>query len=173
MTYGSASGVAGYTPNLAGEEGTFTKTTIPTDTQVEHWLASGYAFINGRLAGRGYSTPVPAAATVYNLVMDLEELYAAARAETARMSARIAPGERTRSQFFMSQFEKGMKELLAMDLSRAGLTHTGKLSAGGISKSDKSAMDADSDRVKPRFKRGMWRMPGTLRPGGGDDDEED
>ena len=169
MTYGSASGVASYTPNLAGEEGTFTKTTIPTDTQVERWLASGYALINGRLAGRGYGVPVPATATVYSLVVDLEELYAAARAESARMSARIGPDERTRGQMFMQQFENGMKELLAMDLSRAGLTHTGKLYAGGISKSDKDARDAEADRVQPRFKRGMWREPGETRPVGGDE----
>lgn len=173
MTYGSASGVASYTPNLVGEELTFTKTTIPTDTQVERWLSAGYALINGRLAGRGYGMPVPQAATVYSLVVDLEELYAAARAESARMSARIGPDERTRSQMFMQQFKDGMKELLSMDLSRAGLSHTGKLYAGGISKSDKDAVDADADRVQPRFKRGMWRVPGEVRPGGGDDDETD
>jgi len=173
MTYGSASGVAANVPNLVGEEGTFTKTTIPTDTQVERWLAAGYALINGDLAGRGYSTPVPATATVYSLVVDLEELYAAARAESARMSARIGPDERTRGQMLMQQFKDGLKALLAMDLSRAGLTHTGKLYAGGISQSDKDSYNADTDRVQPRFKRGMWRMPDTTRPGGDDDGEDE
>ena len=171
MSYASASDVAAYCPGLL-TDGAFTATTRPTRTQVERYLSSACAMIEGRLQSAGYSTPVPATAAVYDFIVDLEALYAAARAETARLSARIAADERTRSSVFMAEFNRGLKNLLGMDLSRAGLTHSSKLYCGGISKSDKDDVEDDSDRVVPRFVRGQFRYSGTERPSAVAEDEE-
>jgi hypothetical protein len=62
-------------------------------------------------------------------------------------------------------FNKGLDQLLKMDLSRAGVTHAStKMYAGGISESDKTSVDDETDRVEPRFKRDQFRHSGTNRP---------
>ena len=170
MAYAAASNVAEYTPGLLEGGDNFTSSTKPTKTAVNRFVDAGYAIINGRLEGAGYSTPVAATATIYEQLVDLNSLYAAGRAEMVRMTARTAATERTRSQMFMDQFNSGMDALLKMNLARAGATRAsaGALYVGGISSSDKDARNADTDRVKPRFNRGQWRASGTARPSGTD-----
>lgn len=173
MAYSSASDVAAYTPNLldSGHDN-FTSTTRPTKSQVERYLSAACGMIETRLNAAGYTTPVTAGTVAYDLVSDLESLYAAGRAEMVRMTARVAATERTRSQMFMDQFNNGLDTLLQMDLSRAGISHQSRLYAGGISVSDKSAVDADTDRVPTRFSKGQFRHAGTQRPSSSADDEE-
>ena len=173
MSYASASDVAAYTPNLLNQSDNFTDTTTPTKAQVERWLSSGCSVIEARLKAAGYSTPVGAGTALYDQISDLEALFGAARAEMARMSTRVGPGERTRSQIFKDEFNKGLKELLGGDLSKAGLSHTSDIYIGGISQSDKDTDYEDSDRVQARFKRGAWRHPGTSRPSGTADEESE
>jgi hypothetical protein len=88
------------------------------------------------------------------------------------MTARVAATERTRSQMFMDQFNNGLDALVAMDLSRAGVSSQSRLYAGGISQSNKDAVAADTDRVPSRFNRGQFRHAGTQRPSSSADDEE-
>lgn len=173
MAYASASDVAQYTPNLL-DDGEFTETSKPSRNAVARYLTAGDALIDTALAGAGYSVPIGAAATVYNFVVDLSALYAAAQAELSRVSARIAAQERTRYQVFMDAFTDGLTTLTDMDLSRSGVTRAsaGKLYAGGISKADKTSVESDTDRVQPRFERGQFRYPGTQRPSQTTDDEE-
>ena len=171
MSYGAASDVAAYTPELLGDSDNFTKSTLPTKSVVERFLSAGCSLIEGRLKAHGYSVPVDGNAAVYDFVKDLEVLYAAGRAEMVRMSSRIAPGERSRSQLFMDQFNTGMDQLMKMDLDRAGVGYTSPLYAGGISQSDKDSYEDDSDRVPSRFKRGQFRHSGTTRPAGVTTDE--
>jgi hypothetical protein len=163
--YSAASIVADYTPGLL-EDGNFTATTTPSKTAVERFLSAGCSLIHGRLQAVGYTTPVPSTAAVYDQIIDLETLYAVSRAEMVRMTARVVAGERTRSQIFADMFNKGLDQLLKMDLSRAGVTHAStKMYAGGISESDKTSVDDETDRVEPRFKRDQFRHSGTNRPG--------
>lgn len=173
MAYASASDVAAYTPGLL-DDGEFTATSRPSRDDVARYLTAGDALIDTTLAGAGYSTPVGAAATVYNFVIDLSALYAAARAETTRLSARVAATERTRAQVLMEEFNNGLDMLVDQDLSRSGLTRaaTGKLYAGGISKADKKSVEGDTDRVVPRFERGQFRYSDTQTPGGTTTDTE-
>jgi len=172
MAYSAASNVADYCPGLL-DDGVFTATTRPNKAAVERFLSSGCALIEGRLKSAGYDVPVPGTAAVYDQIVDLETLYAAARAETVRMSARVAATERTRGQVFMDQFNQGIQELLKLDLSTMGVSYTGDLYAGGISRSDVTSQESDTDRVAPRFKRGQFAHPGTTRPSGTDSDRTD
>lgn len=172
MAYASASDVAIYTPQLL-DDGNFTLSTMPSKTAVERFLSAGCALIEGRLNAAGYSVPVGGGAAVYDQISDLNAIYAAGRAEMVRMTARVAATERTRSQMFMEQFNNGMDALLSMDLSRAGLSVAQKSGyVGGISVSDKDAVEANVDRVGSRFKRGQFRVSGTQRPSQSSSDNE-
>lgn len=174
MTYASASDVALYCPEIIGADTEFTDATRPTRTHVERWLDKGYARINTALAGRGYNTPVSSGTTVYDTLVDLEALYAAARAQFARMSSRLAATERAKGQIYMRQFTDELTALLDGDLSMAGVSRssTGKLWAGGISKASKESYEDDTDRVEPRFERGQFLASGTELPGSNAIDEE-
>lgn len=171
MSYAAASNVADYTPGLL-DDGNFTSTTMPSKAAVESFLSSGCAIIESKLQARGYSIPVPGNSVIYTRVKQLETWYGAAEAESVRMTARVAVTERTRAQFFATKFEKGLDKLLDEDLSRAGLSHTSKAYAGGISRSDKDAVEADTDRVAPRFERDQFRHEGAESPRGKDIDQE-
>ena len=167
MSYASASDVAAYCPHLldSGHEN-FTKTTRPTLAAVTRFLSAGCSLIETRLKGAGYTTPVSISDAVYDQIVDLEALYGAGRAEMVGMTSRVAMGEKTRSQIFMDQFNLGLDRLLKMDLSRAGLGGTAAMYAGGISVSDKDTQEASTDRTPLRFKKSMWKVSGTTRPGG-------
>ena len=174
MTYASASDVALYCPEIVGADTEFSDTSAPTRTHVERWLDKGYSVINTRLAGRGYATPVTSSTTVYDTLVDLEALYAAARAQFARMSSRLAATERAKGQIYMKQFNDELAALLDSDLSGAGVSRssTGKLWAGGISKDSKESYEDNTDRVEPRFERDQFRASGAEVPVSNTIDEE-
>ena len=115
--YSSASNVAEYTPGLLDTGSDFSTTTTPTKVAVERFLSAGCSLIHLRFEAAGYTTPITGTAAVYSQVVDLETLYAAGRAEMVRMTARVTAGERTRSQMFNDRFNKGLDQLLKMDLS--------------------------------------------------------
>ena len=165
MAYGSASGVAGFCSNLLSTASNFSASTVPSACQVTAWLSSGCAIIESNLSGVGYSVPV-AAGTVYDWLVVLNELYAVAQAEKARTNITLAPGERTRGQVFEDDFWKGLERLLKQDLTSVGVgRRSGDIMyVGGVSIDDKDTIESDSDRVKPRFFRGQYAFPGTLRP---------
>jgi hypothetical protein len=166
MSYATTADVAALTPGLIGGAEDFSTTTSPTKAQVTAFLNRGYARINAHLESMGYSAPMDSSATIYTYLIDLEANYGAARAEAVRRSSRVGPQERSRSQQFMDDFQDGLKALETMDLTRGGAGFTSKMYAGGISVSDKDAVESGSDRVVPRFKRGMFRAAGTSRPSG-------
>ena len=164
MTYSSASDVAMYCPELVDGGTTFTTTTKPTLAQVNKMIDRGYSAVNARLAARGYAVPVLASADAYETLTDLEALYAASRAQLVRMTSRMGPEDRPKSEVFREQFEAGMRDLLKLDLSAAGLSHTSGIYTGGISEDAKQVYEDDSDRVAPRFRRDQFRYAGTQRP---------
>uniref|UniRef100_A0A6M3XS73 Uncharacterized protein n=1 Tax=viral metagenome TaxID=1070528 RepID=A0A6M3XS73_9ZZZZ len=171
MAYAAASDVAALTPNLLDSGQTnYTTTSTPTLAMVNAALSSGCAIIHAALAAAGYSTPVPSAAAAYGVVVQLNVWYAVSEAESVRMTARVAANERTRAEYWRTKFDNGLKDLLKMDLSRAGISYTGKLYAGGIGISDKDSVESDTDRVQPRFQRGQFGHPDIMRPGEAEDE---
>lgn len=172
MSYSATSDVAAFVPNLINACPNFDSTTLPTVAQVTRWLSAACSTINGRLSSMGYDVPVPGEAAIFDEVAELEVFYAVSRAELVRISARVSATERSRAQIFDQMFKDGLEDLLGRDLSRAGLDHTSKAYAGGISKADKLSVEGDTDRVEPRFSRGQFNAPDTVRPSGRGRDEE-
>lgn len=167
MAYASASHVAAFCQNLLSPESTFMASTSPTLTEVNLWLSSGCAIIETKIAGMGYVTPVPGNSTIYSWVQQLNAYYAVAQAEYSRTNVVIAAGERTRGQQFDKMFWDGLGQLERLELSSAGLENDsggGYLYGGGISQSDKDVDAQNTDKVQPRFRRGQFATPGTLRP---------
>jgi len=173
--YASASNVAGYCRSLLGSAQTFDATTSPASSHVDGWLAAGYSKINAYLSGSGYAIPIAPTAAIYDELVDLNALYAAARAELSRVGVVINIGERLRGKIFMDMFYEGINSLGQMDLTAMGATKSSTMSpyAGGISISDKDTYESDIDRVKPRFYRGMHDFPGTLANSHSDDEDND
>jgi len=165
MAYASASDVIILVRSLVAGASDFGAETSPMSFAVGSWLSSGCAIIEAKLGALGYDAPGSTAAG-YGMLRDLNALFAAGRAELSRVTATVQPGERTRGQVFDKMFWEELNRLDGMDLSMAGFARssTGKLYVGGISQDDKDTWNADSDRVSPRIKRGMFSFPGTVRP---------
>ncbi len=164
--YGSTSGVASLCRQLASGASDFTTSTSPTAAQVTVWLTGGCAIIETKLTSAGYDVPPAATTVVYGWLTDLNDLWAASKAEMSRTNITLGPGERTRGQVFEEQFWRGMKQLLDNDLTYAGLsrTSTAKIYVGGVSQDDKDTWEDTTDRVGPRFFRGQYAFDETIRP---------
>ncbi len=155
MAYASASDVSALTRNLIGAASAFDTSTCPTLAQVNVWLSTGCAVINSRLAGMGYGT-IATTSAAYEVAQQANACYAAWFAERSRQNARTSADERGRADIFKTDFEDLMEILLSLDLSQNGVTQTSRAYAGGISLSDKDSIESDTDRVIPRFARGMF-----------------
>lgn len=159
MAYASASDVGALCRNLLGAASGFDTSTSPTLTQVTAWLSSGCALINAAIGEYGYE-PIPTTSAAYDLAAETNALYGAWLAERSRINARIAADERTRADMFRRDFEYHLDWLTGLNLSVLGVTQLSSAArpyAGGISRSDKSAVESDTDRVAPRFARGQFR----------------
>ena len=172
MAYASPSDVAAYCRNLLGPEPDFSDATSPNRTAVTNWLSSACALINTNLASRGYGT-IGTTSMAYDIARDISALYAAWQAERSRTTARVTNEERTRADMFKRDYNDQLKALLGMDLSMAGVTVTGGAYAGGISVSDKDDQESDTDRVQPRFVRGIGRDQTLPNPAGFIDSDYD
>ena len=166
MPYASACDVGSFCRNLLGDKSVFSASTDPTLVAVDAWLSSGCAVLETELGSHGYTTPVASTVAAYGWLTNLNALYTAARAEMSRANVTLRVGERTRGQVFDKMFWDELKRLLDMDLTMAGVSRsaTGTVYVGGISVADKQAKEDDSDRVSPRFFRGIGDFPGTIRP---------
>ena len=94
-------------------------------------------------------------------------LYGAYMAERSRLSARVGKQENTRGDVFKSDFEDMLDMLTTLDLSRMGVGRSlapPTPYSGGTSKSDKEEYEADTDRIAPRFARGMFENSETQKP---------
>jgi hypothetical protein len=158
VAYANASHVYSHCFSLIKPASEFDSSTCPSLSEVNTWLTGGCAVINARLAGHGYSA-IPATSAAYDLAVAANALYAAWMAERSRISARISAEERTRADMFYKDFKFHLDMLVEMDLSRTGVTQTSVAYAGGISRSDVSSVESNTDRVKPRFTRGRFSNP--------------
>jgi len=181
MAYGTPDAVAGLCANLLDGANNFSTSSSPTLARVERFLSSGCSIIETRLKSWGYEVPPIESAVIYDWLSNLNTLYAAAHAEMTRINVTLAPGERTRGQVFYEMFWDGLERLEGQDLSNAGLVPTGVsggtsggyLYVGGTSIAGKSTVEEDSDRVKPKFHRDMFRFPDSLTPDAADTDADD
>ncbi len=171
MAYTAASAVAALTKNLVGGKN-FTDSSCPTLTQVDDWLSTGCSLIEVELANHGYDA-IPATSRAYGLAAQVNAVYAAWMAERSRNNARGAAGERTRADLFREDYERLLKTLINADLSRLGVPLLGSTDsataatpyAGGIHADDKATVASDTNRVRPRFGRDMFRNPDAPRAG--------
>jgi len=166
MPYASSSDVAALCINILNGASDFSASTAPTACMVLRWLSSGCGIIESTLAGLGYDVPVASTVGAHDFLREVNALFGAARAELSRTNATTGPGERTRGQVFNQMFWDELARLKGIDLAMYGLQRatTGKMYVGGVSQDEKDIIDEDEDRVEPRFRRGQFAFPGTLRP---------
>lgn len=163
MAYASASDVVGHVRNLLNGASAFSATTVPSACEVDTWLSSGCSLINARLSSIGYSA-IGTTSAAYELARAANSLYAAWMAERARVNATVSYTERTRADMFKKDFFDHLDLLAALDLGQMGVTRKASgVYFGGISQSDVDTVEADTDRVVPRFSRDMTRHPDRLR----------
>ena len=158
MTYATVADVEAYCTSILPSG--FSDSTVPTKSQSQDFLDVAHARINRRLAGAGYSTPASTSAAVYDELADLEAIFAASRVYAVRTTITTSSDQQTKDAMLRKMFEDQMTDLLRSDLSQSGLTHTGRVYAGGISIDDKSSVEDDTDRVVPAFSRGVHDYPG-------------
>ena len=119
--YGSEQGVEGINAHMVGG---YTATTTPTSTQVATFLTQGAAMLDAAIAKAGYTTPVAATVACYQIIVRLNDLYAAASAEQSVNISTAGPGEETRSEKLWKQYRAELTDFLAGDLTLAGLSRT-------------------------------------------------
>jgi len=156
MAYASASQVATYCRNLLGSASAFSASTLPTLDEINTLLSSGCGIIEANLSARGYAVPAASSTGFYDVLSDLNAIYAVAQAEMARTNVVLGMGERTRGQVFEKEFWSRLETLLATDLSPYLSVDTAHVYVGGISESVRDTYDDDTDRISPRFKRDMF-----------------
>jgi hypothetical protein len=164
MSYASASEVAAYTLNLLNGKPMYTEDSNPSRDQVRLFIDLGASQINGHVEAGGYNTPIASGTAAYGIAKLCNIYFAVSQAELVRTTTTVQEGERTRGQVFMGYYQDCVASLLNMDLSQAGADRksAGRIYVGGATVSGKSTREADTDRVKPSFTRGMHRFDGTL-----------
>ena len=121
-SYGTSAGVAALCKHLT-PAGDWSETSGPSSAQATAWLEKGYSDINIRLAQSGYISPeTDTTILCYAMLQHLNDLYAAAFAEQAWNVARGEAEEETRGRHYMTEYRRGIAELLAGDGTLLGLT---------------------------------------------------
>lgn len=116
--YGTATGVTGRAAALNA----FTASTTPALAQVESWLTEASAMIDGAIAARGYSLPVPGGAVALDIFAGLAETYAAAQALRSRgIGAMSGTGQQSQSAELMADWRRGLEDLRKADLKALGI----------------------------------------------------
>jgi hypothetical protein len=166
MPYCSASNTASFCTDILAGKTQFDNTTDPTLTQINMWLSSGCAVIESKLASYRYVVPVAQGTVAYDMLSDLNALYAAARAEMTKAVATLQLGERTKGQVLDKMFWDELNQLCQTDLTYAGVQRNtgqvGKLYAGGTNRADVDMRKNDSSTVKSRIQRDQFRFPGQV-----------
>lgn len=171
--YAAASDVAGMCRNLLGPATMFGASTSPTLATVNTYLSSGCGILESTLQNKGYTVPVAVGTAARDWLQNLNMLYAAGMSELTRVNITLTPGERTRGQVLLEYFWKQLNYFTSLNLASMGVTRSatvGTLFVGGTSKTSKDSYNANSDRVAPRFARGMFTTTGALAPTGQDID---
>ena len=166
MTYGACRFLS-LVPNLTDNSTSITCMPghiVPGSAQLIEFVSSGCSIIETKIVSMGYVVPVASGTVIFDYLGQLENWFVAWNAETARSSARTSKDSRTRGGMFERMFKNGLEMLGEMDLTLAGIAQSTAdpgWYVGGISKSEKGAVQSDSDRVQSRFSRGRFRNRGT------------
>lgn len=100
--YGDVSGVNALIPGV----GTIDQASVPTDTEVEGWLAEASAMVDSALAGAGYSIGIDTSAAIYPVLEAMTQLYAAATVLQAQGIDTNSGAEENRSEKMFARFYK-------------------------------------------------------------------
>jgi hypothetical protein len=163
MGYCTACDVYALVKNLILPSGSFDANTCPTLNDINSFISSGCSVIETDLADAGFGA-IPLGSMPYGMATTINAYFAAWEAESSRLSAMVQAGERTRADVFFKNWNAMLTILSTRDLSRAGVPAQSGAYAGGISRSDKAAVSGNSDRVAPRFSRGMGHNPAAGWP---------
>ena len=169
MAYSTCAKLLAMIPNLTDNSASIDNmgaNIFPGSAALISFLSSGCSIINAKIRSLGFAPPVAATSEVYDYLSQLEAIYGAWQAEAARSSPRIAQGERTRADQFKRSFEDGLKLLESMDLTRmgVGVDSVTDWYIGGISSSEKSSVESDTDRIPTRFKKGQFENRAAANP---------
>lgn len=160
MAYGSRAGTVPLVQHLLGSGTDFSASTKPTSTQVDAFLVDGSAILDGWLAEAGYTIPVTDAEAV--LILDhYAELFAAYKCELSRATGAYGAEGNDRGETFKRDFMEAQdlikKSDALVNLGAARTKQEGKgFKVGGLSPTDKTDFEADTDRTQPIFKKGMF-----------------
>jgi len=148
------------------EGGSFTNNSQIDQPDVDTFITSTYYEIGGWLAEFGYS-PTQTLEAIVGILQYYNALGASARTELALATTGFAAKENTRHAFLWKQYHDGLREMLENGgLSALGATEldaaTGDsrgLTAGGISISDKTDLEANTDATLYSFTRNGFDHP--------------
>jgi len=162
-SYCSSCDVAAFAPMLTRGGSNFTTSTSPALAQVNRFIQWITADMHTHFYAEGYSGSAAADSTMYDQMIMVNALGAAATAELTRIAGTINLKERTRGQVLWRMYEQQRNALTQSDLSQAGfgIDNVGPY-AGGTSISDKQLDETDTDLTTPRFFREQFRSPGTV-----------
>jgi hypothetical protein len=117
-TYGNTAGVTALVPEI----GPLSTGSTPSDDQVYGWQLEAYAKINRAIANAGYSLPIDSGAAVYAELGGLENLYVAAYALRARGIDTTSGEGEDRSEVWLADFYRQLKDLAASNLTLLGVS---------------------------------------------------
>ena len=166
MAYCTSNEVANLCRHLLGNEVGFNTSSSPTLSAVQEWMSSGCAILETALSSRGYSVPVLRSSGIFDWMSTLNATYAAFQAHRSRISYAVNPGEMTRDMTLEQQFWSDLERMTGMNLVNIGVPMNGQAKGfiGGVSKASKQTYKDNSDRVKPRFHRGILQPTGISTP---------
>ena len=157
--YSSCALVAQMIPNLLNNASDFdsiASNIAPGEFQLYRFMESGYSKINSHLKNRGWQHGIHSSCALHDVCADTEAAYVAMRAEMVRASPRVDENERSRIEQFEKQFDDGLEEILALDLTEWGMPYTKEYFYGSQTIGEVADVEDDTDRVKSRFRRGMF-----------------
>lgn len=162
-SYCSACDVAAWTPMLTRGGSNFTTSTSPTLSQVNRFIQWITADMHTHFYSRGYSGSAASDAAMFDDLVMVNSLGAAAIAELSRVAGTVNVRERTRGQVLWQMYERQRDLLTDMDLSQAGfgIDIVGPY-AGGTEVTDKEEDESDTNVLPPRFFREQFRAPGII-----------
>lgn len=166
MSYSTCAMVGGRIPNLINGasdiENTCDPKLVPASATIVTFMSGGCALIQAKINAMGFAAP-DAGGLLTDWFGDIEADYAAWRAELSRSSPRTAKGERSRADDFRKAYEAALRSLDKMDLGMLGFTRLEAQGSGwyvgGVSVSDKEAVESNSDRVAPAITRDGFANP--------------
>lgn len=141
----------------------FTSSTSPTLAQVQEMIQWIYSDMHTHFYAQGYAGSANSTAAMFDGLVMLNSLGAAAIAEMTRIMDTVRNQERTRGQVLWKMYERQRDIYAQMDLSQAGFQiDTVGPYAGGTEVSDKDIDESNSGLLTPRFFRNQFRGPGTI-----------